>query len=134
MTLTEFLTLPQDKQELEVAKFVNPGPWKHDIDSIGHEHKGGHKKHCTKCGWYKQLPTTCKRPDRLTLDWNLAKRLQGEITLVTKANIFDDTLKVIWRADEEYYLYEYWRQWEVKPIHYIAAAMAAKNYFKEQSK
>ena len=125
MTLTEFLNLPNPEQALEAAKCFNKKPWDHEWQ------KGFNASHkCLKCGHQGFDKMPCPLPDPLTLDWNTAKRLQGEC----ERNKFDTALDAVamalginqvvwWEESFDYAVHD------ADPLHYIAACMAAKDYF-----
>ena len=148
MTLEKFLKLPKDKQELEVAKFVNPGTWWHDfVEDLG-TLDGDYYAQCCKCGMATDShgsasglvrevsglkKTPCTAPDPLKLDWNLAKKLQAKCDR-------DKFQYGLWLAGNVYPPRDRQREeildyatYVATPIHYITACMEAKNYFdKEQ--
>ena len=153
MTIQEYLNLPEQEQAIEAGKCFTDKPWKHNCAPHGVENHW----FCTKCdksfpaekvvkngksihyAFQKFTATTidCPISDPITIDWNTAKRLQGEVCdTEEKKQVFDYVLVDIeeivtgisqWDEDSKEYC---WDLFSIKPIHYIAAGMAAKEWFK----
>jgi len=71
-------------------------------------------------------------PSPPIIDWNTAKRLQGECF----SKEFWHSMEDIWAVVADDNKPNPWN-WAIdtdQPIHYIAAAMAAKNYFDKETK
>ena len=129
MTLKEFLQLPKEEQAIEAAKVFTPKPWKHKfrvpktaIESCRISRR------CVKCDEVVVVSedSPCSVPDPIKIDWNNAKRLQGECF---EASVYD-AIKEIFLLELGAVTYGIWITCYCKPIHYIAACMAAKGYFK----
>jgi len=126
MTLEKFLKLSQDKQALEVAKFVNPGPWKHEwVYAIGQAEQGL-RRMCSKCKIGYCIGSECPVPNKVKVDWNLAKELQGECGDDFWPNL------VCMHYGLDLVDFDLWAVLRATPTDYIAACMAAKNYFEKE--
>ena len=117
MAITEFLALSPEEQELEVAKCFTEKPWKH---------KWATEETCSECGKYPA--DGCSIPDPLTLDWNTAKRLQGEC----KEEAFAIYLDQVYSTSEHYEIVPmaWWAANKMTASQLIAATMAAKGVLK----
>lgn len=137
MTIKEFLSLPPDQQRLEAAKVLTDKPWKHDLvpcvrRDIDVPH-GSYK--CKKCdvGVWEMVDekfTDCPVPDPIELNWNTAKRLQGELTEKERQR-YRFGLKEVFSECAKSYIYTTWLIFEAQPIHYIVACMEVRGGFKE---
>ena len=125
MTIQEFLNLLEPEQAIEAAKCFTEKPWPHRTGHYG-------EWLCVKCRktFHRESDCTmsfCPIPDPITIDWNTAKRLQGECLL----RIFWESLRKVYDVAQKFNTgVSQWAVVYAKPIHYIAACMAAKGYFK----
>ncbi len=148
MTIKEFLALPPEQQTIEAAKVLVPKPWKHDWafieeytykclkcdkveDKSSHILKTPHWDMVSEFGFPND--SDCFVPAPPPIDWNNAKRLQGEcVASQIATHTFSYCLHLVFVTGgySESWIYNNWLIYGALPIHYIAACMAAKGGLK----
>ena len=131
MTLKEFLALPPEEQAIEAAKSLTEKVIKPYYSTWQHKPANGMFGKCLKCNRFiggDDIKTDlCPIPDPMKIDWNNAKRLQGECD----KNQFEDAIEEVAVAmKEDLEWFEEWVDYllhEITALHIITACMLAKN-------
>lgn len=136
-----------------LKELIMPKPWKHELDLIKRI-VGDDIYKCDKCGEELILPrnitddaemdiydaayrlrySECKHPDRIALDWNLAKEMLSKLTMEQKIecekktqDIFQEIKAAMEILEPERKVeFNWWLGFVALPHHFILAALKAK--------